>query len=78
VISSATSGFDFVLLEISLTTFAIGPRAFTIHFGHSMREPVFGGATFGLAARGASAYRPEIDYFSHVTTPGSGFDNSSR
>jgi hypothetical protein len=51
--------------------------AFTIHFGHSVCEPIFGRAALGLAACSAFAYRPEIDNFSHVATLGSGFVNSS-
>jgi hypothetical protein len=72
-----TSGFDFVLVEISLKGVTIARRTFTIRFGHSMDAPVFGGAALGLTACCAFAYRPEIDNISHVATRGRGLASSS-
>jgi hypothetical protein len=66
VISSATSGFDSVLVENFLAAFAIGGCALATYSCRSVGEPIFGGATLGIVACCAFAGRSEIDNLRHI------------
>jgi hypothetical protein len=42
-------------------------RMIVLRFGDAMREPLFGGVAFGLAACGALSGDPQIDDLSHAS-----------
>jgi len=55
-----------MLIDSLAGLFTVRRRTVALQSGDAMGKPLFGGAVFGLAARGALACDPQIDNLSHA------------
>jgi hypothetical protein len=56
-----------MLIESVTGLVAVRRRMSALLSGDAMREPLFGGVVFGLAASGAFSDEPQVDDLSHIS-----------